>query len=292
MEKSSDISRLLEIMAALRTPVTGCPWDLEQDFATIAPYTIEEAYEVADAIARGDLLDLKDELGDLLLQVVFHARLAQERDAFDFGAVVEAITAKMIRRHPHVFGPEKDRSVAAIKASWAAIKAEEKTARKVERATRADLPPEPTGLLADVPSALPGLTRAVKLQNKASTVGFDWNDVRAVLAKIREETAEIEQALANHDLKEAQAEVGDLLFAVANLARHLDGDPEAALRATNAKFVRRFAYIEAELACRGIALQEAGLAQMDALWDAAKRLEKEDGALNAAAPAAATAARR
>ncbi len=297
MEKSSDIARLIEIMAALRTPGTGCPWDLEQDFASIAPYTIEEAYEVADAIARGDLLDLKDELGDLLFQVVFYARMAEEQQAFDFGAVVEAITAKMIRRHPHVFGPQKDRSVAEVKASWAAIKAEEKAARLAVRAQMPNPPPnDATGLLADVPAALPGLTRAVKLQNKASTVGFDWNDPHAVLAKIREETVEIEHALAKGEEAEARAEIGDLLFAVANLARHLDGDPEAAIRATNAKFMRRFAYIEAELARRGIALEDAGLARMDALWDEAKRREidareKETSEISAA-PAAAPAAQR
>ncbi len=260
-------------MAALRTPDTGCPWDLEQDFASIAPYTIEEAYEVADAIARGDLADLKDELGDLLLQVVFHARLAEEKEAFDFGSVVEAIIAKMIRRHPHVFGSAQDLSAEAVKARWAEIKAQEKAARRAARGETADLPAAP-GLLSDVPLALPGLTRAVKLQNKASTVGFDWNDARAVLAKIREETDEIEAALAQGDTGGAGAEIGDLLFAVANLARHLDGDPESAIRQTNAKFERRFAFIEAELARRGVALGEADLAEMDALWNAAKLQEK------------------
>lgn len=274
MEKSPDIARLLEIMAALRTPGTGCPWDLEQDFATIAPYTIEEAYEVADAIARGDLLDLKEELGDLLLQVVYHARLAEERQAFDFGAVVEAITAKMIRRHPHVFGAAEGQSPEAVKALWSKIKSEEKAARQAARAAAQDQACERTGLLADVPIGLPGLTRAVKLQQKASTVGFDWHDPHAVLAKIREEADEIEAELAKGDDAEARAEIGDLLFAVANLARHLDADPEAAIRATNAKFERRFAFIEAELGRKGIALGDADLAQMDALWDAAKELEK------------------
>lgn len=274
MENAPDIARLLEIMAALRTPGTGCPWDLEQDFASIAPYTIEEAYEVADAIARGDLADLKDELGDLLLQVVFHARLAEEKQAFDFAAVVEAIIAKMIRRHPHVFGAAKDLSAGAVKARWAEIKAEEKMARRGARAEAVDQAAEAAGLLADVPLALPGLTRAVKLQNKASTVGFDWNDPRAVVAKIREETDEIESALTKGDTADARAEIGDLLFAVANLARHLDADPESAIRQTNAKFERRFAFIEAELGRRGIALREAGLAEMDALWDLAKLQEK------------------
>ncbi|MGO9133841.1 MAG: nucleoside triphosphate pyrophosphohydrolase [Methylovirgula sp.] len=275
MEKSSDIAKLIEIMAALRTPVTGCPWDLEQDFASIAPYTIEEAYEVADAIHRGDLLDLKDELGDLLLQVVYHARLAEEQAAFDFGSVVEAITAKMIRRHPHVFATQEDRSTGAIKARWEEIKAAEKAARRQARAALPNPPEEATGLLSDVPVGLPGLTRAVKLQNKASTVGFDWNDPHAVLAKIREETEEIESALAKGDTADARAEIGDLLFAVANLARHLDGDPEAAIRATNAKFQRRFAFIEAELARRGIDLGDASLEDMDALWDQAKLQENE-----------------
>jgi nucleoside triphosphate diphosphatase len=274
MDKTPDIARLLEIMAGLRTPGTGCPWDLEQTFVSIAPYTIEEAYEVADAIARGDLADLKDELGDLLLQVVFHARLAEERQAFDFAAVVEAIIAKMIRRHPHVFGTAKDLSAGAVKARWAEIKAAEKAARRVARGQLPDQPAEATGLLADVPLALPGLTRAVKLQSKASSVGFDWHDPHAVLAKIREETDEIETALAQADSADARAEIGDLLFAVANLARHLDGDPEAAIRQTNAKFERRFGFIEAELGRRGIALADAGLAEMDALWDLAKVQEK------------------
>lgn len=276
MKNSRDIANLLEIMAALRTPGTGCPWDLEQDFASIAPYTIEEAYEVADAINRGDLLDLKDELGDLLLQVVYHARLAEEQQAFDFGAVVEAISAKMIRRHPHVFGSGNDGSPAAIKARWSEIKEQEKAARRAARGDVADRP-EAAGLLSDVPLALPGLTRAVKLQSKASTVGFDWHNPRAVLAKIREETDEIEAALATNDMDEARAEIGDLLFAVANLARHLDGDPESAIRQTNAKFERRFGFIEAELSRRGIALGDADLAAMDALWNAAKLLESKPG---------------
>ncbi len=274
MENSRDITRLLEIMAALRTPGTGCPWDLQQDFASIAPYTIEEAYEVADAINRDDLLDLKDELGDLLLQVVYHARLAEEKQAFDFGAVVEAINAKMIRRHPHVFGASEERSSTAIKARWSEIKAQEKVARQAARGEVADQP-NAAGLLSDVPLALPGLTRAVKLQSKASTVGFDWNDPRAVLAKIREETDEIEAALATNDAVGAREEIGDLLFAVANLARHLDGDPESAIRQTNAKFERRFGFIEAELARRGIALGDADLAAMDALWNAAKLQERK-----------------
>ncbi len=259
---SRDIDRLLAIMAALRTPGTGCPWDLEQNFATIAPYTLEEAYEVADAIARNDLADLKDELGDLLLQVVFHARMAQERGAFDFGDVVEAIAAKLIRRHPHVFGTAGSQTPQAVEGLWERIKAEEKAARG-----------EPQqGALAGVPVALPALTRALKLQAKAGKVGFDWNDPRAVLRKIREETDEIEAAL-DGDGTDAAAEVGDLLFAAVNLARHLRADPEAVLRQTNQKFERRFAAIEQALAGRGKKPQDATLAEMDALWDAAKAQE-------------------
>jgi ATP diphosphatase len=275
MTPSRDISGLLAIMAALRTPGSGCPWDLEQDFTTIAPYTIEEAYEVVDAIERGDLSDLRDELGDLLLQVVFHARMAQEAGAFAFGDVVEAITSKMIRRHPHVFGEARDMTPEAVSALWGQIKAQEKAQKRAERRA-AGLPEEPaeTGHLAGIPAAMPALTRAVKLQAKASTVGFDWNDARLVLAKIREEADEIEEALdAGADKQTVAGEVGDLLFAVANLARHLDADPEAALRGTNAKFERRFAHIEAQLSARGRKLGEASLDEMDVLWDEAKATE-------------------
>ncbi|VIO74170.1 nucleoside triphosphate pyrophosphohydrolase [Bradyrhizobium ivorense] len=268
MTPSRDISRLIEIMAALRTPVTGCPWDLEQDFATIAPYTIEEAYEVADAITRGDFDDLREELGDLLLQVVYHARMAEERNAFAFGDVVEAITRKLIRRHPHVFA-DKDGNIqpAGVKSAWERIKAEEKAERAARR------PPEETAhtsLLASVKAGLPALTRAMQLQRKASTVGFDWNDPRAVLAKIREEADEIEAALDSKDKEELASETGDLMFAVVNLARHVDADPETALRATNAKFERRFAYIEKALAAKGRSLDDASLEEMDALWNEAK----------------------
>jgi ATP diphosphatase len=266
MTPSRDISRLIEIMAALRTPKTGCPWDLEQDFATIAPYTLEEAYEVADAIARNDLDDLEEELGDLLLQVVFHARMAQEQDAFDFGDVVESITTKLIRRHPHVFGDQHARDPESVKGLWDEIKAQEKEAK----AARGK--PANEGALAGVPVALPALTRALKLQSKASKVGFDWNDPRAVLHKIREEAEEIEAALDRDD-PSAAAEVGDLLFAAVNLARHLDADPEALLRQTNQKFERRFSSIEHALATRGKAPQDATLAEMDALWDEAKAQE-------------------
>lgn len=269
MTPSRDIGRLIDIMAALRTPATGCPWDLEQSFSTIAPYTLEEAYEVADAIARGDLADLKDELGDLLLQVVFHARMAQEQNAFAFGDVVQAITEKLIRRHPHVFGDEHSNTPRAVEGLWERIKAEEKAARGKND--------QHAGALAGVPVTLPSLTRALKLQQKASRVGFDWNDPRAVLRKIREETDEIEMALDAGETaaSEAAAEVGDLLFAAVNLARHLRADPEAVLRQTNQKFERRFAAIERALAAKGKAPQDATLAEMDALWDEAKAGERQ-----------------
>ncbi len=278
MTPARDIARLLEIMAALRTPRTGCPWDLEQDFSTIAPYTIEEAYEVADAIARHDLDDLREELGDLLLQVVFHARMAQEQGAFDFADVVEAITAKLIRRHPHVFGDARDMSPEAVKDLWHEIKAQEKAARAEKAARHAGGGPVPHGTLDGVPTALPALTRALKLQQKASEVGFDWNDPRAVLAKIREEANEIEAALDAGHTADAGAEVGDLMFAVVNLARHVDADPESILRMTNRKFERRFAWIERALAARGTTPAQATLAEMDALWDAAKEAERESPA--------------
>jgi nucleoside triphosphate diphosphatase len=265
VKPSRDIARLIEIMAALRTPDSGCPWDLEQTFRTIAPYTLEEAYEVADAIARGDLAGLKDELGDLLLQVAFHARMAQEQGAFDFGDVVETVTAKLVRRHPHVFADAEGKTAKAVEGLWERIKFEEKAARGEVA---------PTGALAGVPVALPGLTRALKLQDKAGRVGFDWNDPRAVLAKIREEADEIEAELDGADNSKVGAEVGDLLFAVVNLARHVGADPEDILRQTNLKFERRFAAIERALAARGKTPKEASLTEMDALWNEAKAAEK------------------
>jgi nucleoside triphosphate diphosphatase len=275
MKPSRDVERLIEIMAALRTPGTGCPWDLEQDFASIAPYTIEEAYEVADAIARGDLVDLKDELGDLLLQVVFHAQMAQEQGSFAFPDVVEAITTKLIRRHPHVFGDARDLSPAEVKALWGQIKAQEK-ADKARARAEAGLPElaEAKGVLAGVPTTLPALTRAWKLQAKASTVGFDWNDARLVLDKVREETAEIEEALAGGDKAAIQEEIGDLLFVVANLARHVDADPETCLTAANAKFERRFAGIEAALERQGREPRQATLEELEELWQQVKRTER------------------
>jgi ATP diphosphatase len=275
MQPSRDIRRLNEIMAALRTPGTGCPWDLEQTFATIVPYTLEEAYEVADAIERGDVADLRDELGDLLLQVVFHARMAEEEGRFDFGDVVDAITRKLIRRHPHVFGEARDLSSDEVKALWGRIKAEEKRERAAARCA-AGMPAEETsGALAGVPLALPGLTRALKLQQKAGKVGFDWNDPRTVLAKLREEIDEVEAELDANEAQRVADEVGDLLFAVANLARHLRVDPEAALRGANAKFERRFAHIESRLGGDGRAPADATLDEMEALWSEAKQRERQ-----------------
>jgi nucleoside triphosphate diphosphatase len=271
MTPARDIGRLIEIMAALRTPDTGCPWDLAQDFMTIAPYTLEEAYEVADAIARADLDDLREELGDLLLQVVFHSRMAQEQGAFDFGDVVQAITEKLIRRHPHVFGDERSLTPHGVEDLWHRIKQQEKQ----DKARKNGGSGGRESALAGVPVALPALTRALKLQEKASKVGFDWNDPRAVLCKIREEADEIEAELDRTEIDAAAAagEIGDLLFAAVNLARHLRADPESVLRQTNRKFERRFAAIESALAARGKTPVDATLAEMDALWDEAKTRE-------------------
>jgi len=271
MTPSRDISGLIEIMARLRTPVTGCPWDQEQSFATIAPYTIEEAYEVAEAITRNDMHDLCDELGDLLLQVVFHARMAEEQGAFAFGDVVEAITRKMIRRHPHVFPDASGKLIPLEKGAWDRIKAEEKAERAARNPDAENAPP--SGLLGGIKPGQPALARALALQWKASSVGFDWNDPRAVLAKIREEVGEIEAALDDGKPDEIAAETGDLMFALVNLARHVEADPEMALRTTNAKFERRFAYIEQTLVAKGRSLDDATLAEMDALWNEAKMKE-------------------
>ena len=302
---SRDIAGLIAIMAALRTPVTGCPWDLEQTFATIAPYTIEEAYEVADAIARGDRADLKDELGDLLLQVVYHARLAEEEQSFAFGDVVLAVTQKMIRRHPHVFGDSAARTAGAAKGFWEAIKAEERAEKAAERARLTnlnrviaqELPANPSpSLLADIPVGLPALTRAIKLQDKAARVGFDWPSLAPVFDKMREELGELEAVVRPFDPRRSEAdrvqshptapdptasdrakieeEFGDLLFVMANVARHLQLDPEAALRGANQKFTRRFAHIEQRLAAQGRTPVQSNLTEMDALWDEAKAREK------------------
>jgi nucleoside triphosphate diphosphatase len=264
-------------MAALRDPVRGCPWDQEQTFASIAPFTIEEAYEVADAIERGGAEDLREELGDLLLQVVFHARMAEEAGLFDFGGVVEAITAKLIRRHPHVFGDAAALSPAEVKALWGRIKADEKRTKLASNATNGAAAQSRPGALDGVPLALPALSRALKLQEKAGKVGFDWNDARAVLTKIREEAAEVEAEIAEGSADALSGEVGDLLFAVANLARHLKVDPEAALRSANSKFERRFAHIESRLAERGITADGASLEEMERLWVEAKANERPAG---------------
>lgn len=271
MQPSRDISRLLEIMAALRTPATGCPWDLEQNFETIAPYTIEEAYEVTDAIQRHDLVDLRDELGDLLLQVVFHARMAEEQGAFDFGAVVQAITEKMIRRHPHVFGDAKAREAGMAKGMWNRIKAEEKAQKRAERvAAGQEAEDHGSGYLDGVPVAHPALTRALKLQEKAAEVGFDWKEARPILDKIEEEIGELKQAIDHAEPSAIEDEFGDVLFAVVNFGRHLKIDPEKALRGTNEKFRTRLNAVEHMLQARGSSLQAASLEEMEELWQRAK----------------------
>jgi MazG family protein len=261
LSPSRDVAVLLDIMRRLRAP-DGCPWDREQSFATIAPYTVEEAYEVAASIEENDLKALPDELGDLLFQVVFHARMAEEQGLFDFGDVVAAVTGKMIRRHPHVFGGTKTPGTAqAQKLAWEALKAG-------ERAQKAQSSEAKASILDDVPLALPALLRAEKLQRRASSVGFDWDDAHKVVEKIAEEAKEVAEAASP---AERQEEIGDLLFVVANLARHLKVDPEAALRAANAKFTRRFHFIEAALKAEGRTALGASLDEMEALWQTAKK---------------------
>jgi MazG family protein len=258
------IDRLLNIMSRLRDPQRGCPWDLEQSFGTIAPYTIEEAYEVADAIERGDLDDLRDELGDLLFQVVFHAQMAKERAAFDFDAVVDAICDKMERRHPHVFGTAKIDSADAQTIAWEEQKRRERSAD-----------PSSAGVLADVPVGLPALTRANKLGKRAAQVGFEWPDVGGALDKVAEEIDELRREIAvGADADGVESEVGDLLFTIVNVARYLKVDPENALRRTNAKFQRRFEYIERRLRGQGRSIEAATLTEMDALWEEGKQQEK------------------
>ncbi|MGD9668235.1 MAG: nucleoside triphosphate pyrophosphohydrolase [Hyphomicrobiaceae bacterium] len=308
------IGDLVEVMKSLRTPVTGCPWDLEQSFTTIAPYTIEEAYEVADAIARGDMADLEEELGDLLLQVVYHARMAEEQGLFDFHDVAHAVTRKMIRRHPHVFGTPEQRAAGAPPDFWARIKAEEKAekaelrmqiqSRQAGHTTSAsqahfvasnvsprEAPTRETSLLADVPLALPALSRAIKLQDKAARVGFDWPSIRPVFDKMREELIELEEVSVAADprgvghatppipgeMNRIKEELGDLLFVMANVARHLKLDPEEALRGANEKFSRRFLHIEQRLAEMGKSPAESDLQEMDALWDEARAADKSPG---------------
>ncbi|WP_274423932.1 nucleoside triphosphate pyrophosphohydrolase [Chelativorans sp. YIM 93263] len=265
MTPSKDISRLIEIMAALRDPETGCAWDAQQNFASIAPYTIEEAYEVLDAIQRDDMHDLCDELGDLLLQVVFHARMAEEAEHFEFGDVVEAVTSKMIRRHPHVFGDEDAREAGMAKGMWDKIKAEEKAERRARRGTEAQ------GYLDEVPTSLPALMRALKLQKRAAQVGFDWGEAKPTLDKIEEEIGEVRQEMESGNEKAVAEEFGDLLFAVVNLGRHLGVDSEAALQQTNEKFRTRFHAIERGLQAEGKALGAASLDEMEAHWQRAKR---------------------
>ena len=258
----SELRRLLDIMAALRDPVGGCPWDKQQSFATIAPYTIEEAYEVADAIARSDLAGLPDELGDLLFQVVYHARMAEEEGHFAFADVARAIADKMIRRHPHVFGDAAARNAAEQTAAWEAHKHAERTARAE------------TGTLAGVPAGLPALTRAAKLTSRAARVGFDWPDAEAVLEKLDEEVGELRAELPQADPARLADEVGDLLFVLANLARKLQLDPEECLRHANRKFARRFTAMEQRIEQEGRSMPECALDEMEAAWQAVKRDER------------------
>lgn len=267
MQPSRELSRLVEIMAALRNPDGGCPWDLEQDFSTIRHYTIEEAYEVADAIEREDYDDLCDELGDLILQPVYHAQLASERGLFELGDVIEAITTKLIRRHPHVFGPDAAKDAEGAKARWDDIKA-------TERAGKAEKRQHKQSLLDDVPRTLPALVRAEKLAKRAASVDFDWPDWPSTMDKVREEVAEVKAAAEAGDKAKTAEEIGDLLFAVANLARKLNVDPEAALRDANLKFTRRFEHVEARAAEDGVPLAEAGLERLDGYWNEIRARER------------------
>lgn len=268
---------LLHLMARLRDPRHGCPWDLQQRYASIVPHTLEEAYEVADAIERGDLAQLAGELGDLLFQVVYYSQLAQEEGRFDFAAVVDGITRKLVRRHPHVFpdgdlygSPDVPRlDEAAIKRRWEEIKAEERAEKSAA--------PEQLSLLDDVPTALPALSRAAKLQKRAAHVGFDWPDAPPVVDKVREELDEVLDAMRGGNAEAIAEEVGDLFFVAVNLARHLNVDPEACLRAANAKFERRFRYMEQCLREAGRLPEHCTLAELDALWVAAKQQEKASG---------------
>ena len=257
----SDISELVEIMARLRDPDSGCPWDLQQDFQSIAPYTIEEAYEVADAIAREEMSDLREELGDLLFQVIYHARMAQEQGLFDLDQVVSGICEKLVSRHPHVFAGEEIADAAAQTLAWDAHKAREKRARG-----RGEV-----SVLADIPIGLPALTRAAKLGRRASKTGFDWPDARGPRDKISEELDELDREIEAGDKQAMHHEVGDLLFAVVNLCRHLELDPEAALCDSSRRFQHRFEYVEHALAGEGSSTREASLERMDALWEEAKQ---------------------
>jgi len=285
MSLSYSLDDLLTLMARLRDPQTGCPWDLKQDFASVLPHTLEEAYEVADAIERQDWPHLEEELGDLLFQVVFYGQMGKEQSRFDFSSIIDRLVRKLIRRHPHVFpdgtlASERDPAVtpaeAEIGANWEAIKAEEKAEKRARALAAGQQVREAERLLDSVPATMPALTRAVKLQKKASTVGFDWNDPEAVIGKIREELAEVEEEMAVHDVGRIESEVGDLLFAVANLARHYKVDPEVALRGTNSRFSRRFETVEDDAIAAG-GWDQVDLEQMEASWQKAKRIEKGDG---------------
>jgi ATP diphosphatase len=277
MEASKDISRLIEIMAALRNPETGCPWDIVQTFETIKPYTIEEAYEVSDAIERQDMDDLCEELGDLLLQVVFHARMAEEAGEFSFGDVVESITRKMIRRHPHVFAVSNASTADAVKVQWDVIKAEEKRERSERRLRRGIAEDFKAGFLGTVQRSFPALTEALKLQERAAKVGFDWSAPEPILDKIEEEIGELRMALNEGDRAKVSDELGDLIFAIVNIGRHIKADPEQALRGTNTKFRRRFSHIEKTLEGEGATLEETTLERMEEIWQAAKAIERQLG---------------
>ncbi len=275
MEASKDISRLIEIMEALRQPETGCPWDIVQTFETIKPYTVEEAYEVADAIERNDMDDLCDELGDLLLQVVFHSRIAEEMGEFSFGDVVHAVTSKMIRRHPHVFAVSAADTAESVKIQWDVIKAQEKRERAERRAKRGLGDDFKTGFLGSIQRTQPALTEALKLQEQAARVGFDWSAPEPILDKIEEEVRELREALAEGKPEKVADELGDLIFALVNIGRHVKTDPENALRGTNTKFRRRFHHIETSLAENGETLEAATLERMEELWQSAKAIERQ-----------------
>jgi ATP diphosphatase len=270
LRPSREISTLLGIMAALRDKRTGCPWDVAQNFATIAPFTIEEAYEVAQSIAEGDMGELREELGDLLLQVVFHAQMAKEEGFFDFGDVVAAISEKLIRRHPHVFGSKRGAATDEVNVAWERIKQEEKQRKRGDASTQ-------SSLLDGIALALPALTRAEKLQARAARVGFDWTTPEPILAKLREEIAECEAALAAEDAAAIKDEVGDLIFTLANLARRLGIDPEEAARHANRKFERRFRAMEASAARSEAEMSSMSLEELEALWVEAKGQEPKAG---------------
>lgn len=268
-ETRDGIGRIIDVMKALRTPETGCPWDLQQDFTSIARYTIEEAYEVVDAIERGDMEDLKDELGDLLLQVVFHARMAEEEEIFAFNDVANAIADKMIRRHPHVFAESSADNPEAVRQNWEEIKAAEKAAKAEKTGQKQDNP----SLMDDIPLALPGLTRGVKIQNRAARLKFDWPDVEPVFDKLHEEIEEVREAIKSGDADAIEDEIGDLLFVAANIARHMKIDPEKAIRRTNEKFITRFRYLEAQVSETG--KTDLSLEELDRFWNAAKAAERK-----------------